>query len=143
VLFGKTEKDINHSSVTNTEYDLRAHTAQVSTFDKEDTEKYVQEENDTNFVEVNHIKEEPHEDLVVENLIDKDSIFSEKEDRNANKETSNSKHTPIKEILKKMSNEKQKFIVKCSSCDFVTNCSFCMSNHTSTSHRNINYLNYY
>ena len=99
----------------------------------------MQEETDTNFVEVNHIKEEPLEDLLDETLIDKHSIFSEKEDQNANKDTSNSKHTPIKEVSKKTSNEKQKFVVKvvkCNSCDFVTNCSSSMSNHTSISHFN-------
>ena len=56
VLFGKSEKDINHSSVT----------VQASKFDKEGTEKYLQEENDID------IKEEPIEDLIVEPLLDKD-----------------------------------------------------------------------
>ena len=104
----------------------------------------LEEEND--FVEVNHIKEEPLEDLLDETLIDKNSIFSEKEDQNSNKESSKSIHIRIKEISKKTSNKKQKFVVKvekCSSCDFVTNCSSSMSEHISISHRNINYFNYH
>ena len=70
VLFGKSEKDINHSSVTSIEHDLKDNTVQASEFDKEGTEKYLQEENDID------IKEEPIEDLIVEPLLDKDSIFS-------------------------------------------------------------------
>ena len=142
VLFGKSEKDIIHSS----EGDLEDSTVHASTFDKEDSEKYLQEENYCNFVEVDHIKEEPLEDFLDKTLIAKHSIFSEKEDQNPKKETSKSKHIPIKEISKKTSNKKQKFVVKvekCSSCDFVTNCSSSMSEHTSISHRNINCFNYY
>ena len=134
VLFGKNEVDPDALIDT------------VQAFDKKDTENYLQEENDSNFVEVNHIKEEPLEDLLDETLIDKHSIPSQKEDQNANKETSKSTHIPMKEISKKTSNKKQKFVVKvekCSSCDFVTNCSSSMSEHTNISHRNINYFNYY
>ena len=119
VLFGKSEKEINHNSVTDTERDLKDNTIYASTFDKEDSEKYLQEENDID------IKEEPIEDLIVEPLLDKDSTFSIKEDGNWNKETLSLKHPPSYELLKKMSDEKQKFavkVVKCSSCDFVTNC---------------------
>ena len=38
VLFGKSEKDINHSSVTSTERDLKDNIVQASAFDKKDTE---------------------------------------------------------------------------------------------------------
>ena len=83
VLFGKSEKDINHSSVT----------VQACKFDKEGTEKYLQEENDID------IKEEPIEDLIVEPLHDKDSTFSVKEDGNWNKETLSLKHPPKLRII--------------------------------------------
>ena len=100
VLFGNSEKDINHSSITSIEGDLKDDTVQASKFDRE-------EENDSNFVEVNHIKEEPLEDLLDETLIDKYSIFSEKEDQNTNKETSKSKQIPIKKISKKTKSERE------------------------------------
>ena len=126
VLFGKSEKDINHSSVT----------VQASKFDKEGTEKYLQEENDID------IKEEPIEDLIVEPLLDKDSTFSVKEDGNWNKETFSLKHPPSYELLKKMSDKKQKFavkVVKCSSCDFVTNCKHLKFKHCELLDKEINH----
>ena len=128
VLFGKSEKDINHSSVT----------VQASKFDKEGTEKYFQEENDID------IKEEPIEDLIVEPLPDIDSTFSVKEDGNWNKETLSLRHPPSYEILKKMSDEKQKFavkVVKCSSCDFVTKCKHLKFKHCELLDKEINHGN--